>query len=58
MAIWQLTPDDIEAVVTQLRTGKRLEEVAADLGMSVEQAACAVRLWPKVRRSGPLWRLI
>lgn len=50
MTIWQLTHDDVEAVVTQLRAGKSLKQVADDLQISVEVAVCAVRLWPKLIR--------
>lgn len=51
MTIWQLTHDDVEAVVTQLKAGRTAEEVAQDLGISVEMVVCAVRKWPTIRRS-------
>jgi len=50
MTIWQLTKDDVEAVVTQLHQGKSLAQVADDLGISVEMAACAVRKWPRMQK--------
>lgn len=57
MSIVQLTRDDCEAVVTQLRNGKTLKEVAADLQISVEMATCAVRKWPELSNSHKLFRL-
>jgi len=51
MSIVQLTKDDCEAVVTQLKNGKTIKEVAADLQISVEMAACAVRKWPELSKS-------
>ncbi len=50
MTIWQLTDDDVEAVVSQLKAGRKLEEVASDLGISVEMAVCAMRKWSDVVR--------
>lgn len=57
MSIVQLTKDDCEAVVTQLKTGKTIKEVATDLQISVEMATCAVRKWPELSRSRPIFRL-
>lgn len=45
MQIWQLMPEDVEAVVTQLKAGRSRKEVAADLGMSEEMVTCALRKW-------------
>lgn len=56
MTIWQLTNHDIEAVMTQLKAGRSTEEVAQDLGISVEMVVCAVRKWPTIRRTNP-WGL-
>jgi DNA-binding NarL/FixJ family response regulator len=56
MTIWKLTTDDVEAVMTQLRKGKSLKQVADDLGISEEMAACAVRQWPSIRKQS-LWPL-
>lgn len=53
MTIWQLTEADVEAVVTQLNAGRKPNEVAEDLGISVEMVHCAVRKWPIVRRFNP-----
>lgn len=53
MTIWQLTADDVEAVVTQLKAGRTPKEVAEDLGISVEMVICAVRKWPSIRRATP-----
>lgn len=50
MTIWQLTPDDVEAVMTQLKAGRTPKEVADDLGISIEMVTCAVRKWPTVSR--------
>jgi len=38
-------PEDVEAVVTQLKAGRSRKEVAADLGMSEEMVTCALRKW-------------
>lgn len=57
MTIWQLTREDMEAVVTQLRKGKSLQQVADDLGISVEMAACAVRKWPSMQKPMPWIRI-
>lgn len=50
MTILQLTAEDVEAVVTQLKAGRTPKEVAQDLGISVEMVTCAVRKWPTTRR--------
>lgn len=50
MTIWKLTAADVEAVVSLVRAGHKLEEVAADLGISVEMAVCALRKWPEISR--------
>jgi hypothetical protein len=49
MTIWKLNNDDVEAIVTQLQAGRSLKQVADDLGISEEMAACAVRKWPAIR---------
>ena len=54
MSIWQLSEYDVEAVVSQLKAGKTLKQVAEDLGISVEMAACAVRKASELRRN-TLW---
>lgn len=51
--IWQLSEYDVEAVVTQLKAGRTAEEVAVNLGISVEMVSCAVRKWPKIQRNNP-----
>lgn len=58
MTIWQLTSDDIEAVVTQLQAGRSPKEVADDLQISVEMVTCAVRKWPTVRRRQNAWAVL
>ncbi|MEW8977705.1 MAG: hypothetical protein AB2385_04795 [Symbiobacterium sp.] len=45
MTIWQLMPEDVEAIVTQRKAGRSRKEVADDLGISVEMVACAERKW-------------
>lgn len=55
MMIVKLTRDDVEAVVTQLESGRTQKEVADDLGISVEMVTCAVRQWPSVRRAMRPW---
>lgn len=50
MTILKLTVDDMEAVVNQLEAGRTPEQVATDLGISVEMVTCAVRKWPTVQR--------
>lgn len=55
MTILQLTTEDIEAVMTQLNSGRTSKEVAEDLGISVEMVTCAVRKWPTIRRSMLPW---
>ncbi|HEY3367578.1 MAG TPA: hypothetical protein VGK74_21175 [Symbiobacteriaceae bacterium] len=49
MTIWQLTDDDVEAVATQANSGRTLQQIAGDLQISVEMAACAMRKWPSVK---------
>lgn len=49
MAIWQLTDDDVEAVASQVESGRTLQQVATDLQISVEMAACAMRKWPSLQ---------
>jgi uncharacterized protein (DUF433 family) len=55
MSIWQLTEDDIEAIVNQLNAGRSKQEVAEDLGISVEMVVCAIRKWPRLRRTTLMW---
>lgn len=50
MSIWMLTDADVEAVVNQLKSGKTVNEVAADLEISAEMVTCAVRKWPALNR--------
>jgi uncharacterized protein (DUF433 family) len=57
LSIWQLTRDDVEAVVSLLKRGKTMEQVAADLQISVEMVACAVRKWPQLRKRSSVWSL-
>lgn len=49
MHILQLTPLDVEAVMTQLKQGKTYAAVAADLGISLEMVVCAARKGKNVR---------
>ncbi|MFZ5814706.1 MAG: hypothetical protein ACOY93_05335 [Bacillota bacterium] len=58
MTIWQLTAEDVEAVVTQLKSGRTPREVAEDLGISVEMVTCAVRKWPTVQRQFNPWAML
>ncbi|MGE5673389.1 MAG: hypothetical protein ACM3XM_05830 [Mycobacterium leprae] len=58
MAIWQLTDEDVEAVVSQLQAGKSKSEVAENLGISVEMVTCAVRKWPSIHKRRNMARLI
>ncbi len=53
MTIWQLTEADVEAVVSQLQAGRTKEEVARDLGISVEMVTCAMRLANRIRKPFP-----
>lgn len=50
MAIWELTADDVEAVVTQMKQGRSIKEIAVDLDISEEMALCAVRKWPSLQK--------
>ena len=55
MTIWKLMPEDIEAVVTQLKAGRTRDEVAHDLGISVEMVTCAVRKWSAMPKRFDPW---
>lgn len=48
MRINKLSPADVEAIVTRLRKGHSVLEVAGDLGISVEMILCAKRNWPSL----------
>jgi uncharacterized protein (DUF433 family) len=50
MMIWQLTDDDVEAVVNLMKKGHSVEEIAKEFGMSVEMVVCATRKWPRMQR--------
>lgn len=50
MRINKLTPADVEAIVTRLRKGHSVLEVAGDLGISVEMILCAKRNWSSINR--------
>ena len=50
MSILQLTADDVEAVMNQLKAGRTLQQVAKDLDISVEMVVCAMRKWPSINR--------
>lgn len=56
MRITKLTPADCEAIMTRLRKGHSVLEVAGDLGISVEMVLCAKRQWPSINRK-PFWSL-
>lgn len=58
MTIWQLTAEDVEAVMALLKTGRTPKEVAEDLGISVEMVTCAVRKWPALQRTISPWALV
>lgn len=47
MSIWELKYEDCEAVVNQLRAGHSKEEIAADLGITVNMVVCALRKWDR-----------
>lgn len=51
MRINKLTPADVEAIVTRLRKGHSVLEVAGDLGISVEMILCAKRNWASISRT-------
>lgn len=51
MRINKLTPADVEAIMTRLRKGQPVLEVAGDLGISVEMVLCAKRNWPTISRT-------
>lgn len=51
MRINKLSPADMEAIMTRLRKGHSVLEVAGDLGISVEMVLCAKRNWPSVNRT-------
>ncbi|HLO02689.1 MAG TPA: hypothetical protein VK191_06245 [Symbiobacteriaceae bacterium] len=59
MRINKLSPADVEAIMTRLRKGHSILEVAGDLGISVEMVICAKRNWPSISpKSSPaslLW---
>lgn len=50
MRINKLSPADVEAIMTRLRKGQSVLEVAGDLGVSVEMILCAKRNWPSISR--------
>lgn len=43
MNVWELTTDDVEAVVNLQRGGMSRQEVAKTLGMSMHMVVCAER---------------
>jgi uncharacterized protein (DUF433 family) len=47
MSIWELKYEDCEAVVNQLRAGHSREEIATDLGITVNMVVCALRKWDR-----------
>ncbi|MBP2017107.1 uncharacterized protein (DUF433 family) [Symbiobacterium terraclitae] len=55
MTFWQLMPADVEAIVTQLKAGRSKQEVAADLGISVEMVSCAERKWQMATNRQAPW---
>jgi|GEM_PF-2202676 len=55
MTFWQLMPQDVEAIVTQLKAGRSRQEVAADLGISVEMVFCAERKWHEAAYRPVFW---
>jgi hypothetical protein len=54
MTIWQLKSDDVEAVVTQIRSGMTTKQVAEALDISEEMVICAIRKGPSLRRKS-IW---
>lgn len=54
MRINKLTPADVEAIVTRLRKGHSILEVAGELGISVEMVLCAKRRWPSIHQTALL----
>lgn len=55
MTFWKLMPQDVEAIVTQLKAGRSRQEVAADLGISVEMVSCAERKWRQTPNYPTSW---
>lgn len=58
MGIYQLCDADVEAVVNLLKKGKSMQEVAADLQISVEMVVCATRKWPAIRRKQGIYAVL
>jgi hypothetical protein len=48
MTIWQLMNDDVEAVVTRIRSGMTTKQVAEAFDISEEMVICAIRKWPRL----------
>lgn len=55
MTFWQLMPEDVEAIATQVKAGRSREEVANDLGISVEMVTCALRKWSAMSKRFDPW---